>query len=89
MRRLSDFSYEENKKVNDDFSDTVIPSADKYDGLSRDQLLDALKRAVISAKRSDSYSAETIEDFCNFVTPMLDDDAKARLTEIMSVLENE
>lgn len=89
MRQLKNFSGPSDKNVNSDSSDPVIPSIDKYDGLTREQLLDTLKRAVFSAKRDDSYDPETIEDFCNFVSPMLDDDGKERLKEVMSLLEEQ
>ena len=89
MRQLKNYSGNGDKKEEVAFSDAVIPSADKYEGLSREQLLETLKRAVRSAKSSDSYSAETIENFCNFVTPMLDDESRARLVEVMSMLDGE
>ncbi|MCH5351506.1 MAG: hypothetical protein J1F39_06040 [Clostridiales bacterium] len=89
MRQLKNYSIGEDKKESNDISEPVIPSAEKYDGLTREQLLEALKRAVLSAKNNDSYSAEQIEDFCNFVTPMLDEEGKARLTEVMSIIDED
>ncbi|MCH5158429.1 MAG: hypothetical protein J1F33_04425 [Clostridiales bacterium] len=87
MRQLKNFSANDGNNDNDG-TDPVIPSADKYEGLSREQLLEALKRAVVSAKNNDSYSAEQIEDFCNFVTPMLDEEGKKRLSEVLSVIDD-
>ncbi len=89
MRQLKNFTSSGDKKTESVTGEPVIPSVDKYDGMTRDQLIETLKRAVISAKRDDNYDPETIENFCNFVSPMLDDEGRARLKEVMSMLENE
>ncbi len=89
MRQLKNFNVSGDKKNENISGEPVIPSIDKYEGMSRDQLIDSLKRAVISAKRDEKYDPETVENFCNFVSPMLDDEGRTRLKEVMAMLENE
>ena len=55
MRSLKNFQSGEEKKEDGNVSISV-PSADKYDGLTREQLLETLKRAVMSAKSNDSLA---------------------------------
>ncbi len=67
--------------------DTSAPDLSKYDGMSHNQLVAELMRAVASAKSDGSFSQDRIDDFVNFISPELDEASRARLKELVGMIK--
>ena len=62
--------------------------AAKYAGKSEAELINTLMQTVNSAKADGSFSAESLDEFVGFVSPGLDEQARARLMGLVNMIKN-
>ena len=89
MRSIKDFGREENKKDNQTLREEVQSVAAKYAGQSEEELLNALRQNVASAKRNGTFSVEQLDGFVSIVSPGLDDAARQRLNALVEMIKAE
>ncbi len=61
--------------------------AKMYEGKSESELTDELMRSVEAAKQDGSFSKEAVEQFASRVAPMLNDEQRDKLGDILKMLE--
>ena len=83
MRQLRNFRATPTEKKD------IESAAKKYDGMSASQLNSELLRVVAEAKRNGTFSEETLDGFVDFVSSSLDDDSRARLSELVREIKSE
>lgn len=69
--------------------EAVENAASKYDGMNEEQLLGELYKSVAAEKQNGTFSASTLDEFVSFVSPSLDEKARARLTELVRMIKNQ
>lgn len=79
MRQLKNYKSSDAQK-------SEVPDFSKYEGLTHDELMNELLRAVASSKSDGSFSGEQIDDFVSFVSPELDEALRARLNELVGLI---
>lgn len=63
------------------------PQSSKYDGMNEAQLMQELMKNVSAAKSDGSFSAAQLDEFVSFVSPNLDESARAKLAELVSMIK--
>lgn len=86
MKSIRDFKPEEKKKS--EIDETAHELYEKYSGLSEDQLMTELMRAVASGRRDGTFSESQLDEFVGFVSPSLDDDARKKLENLVKTIKN-
>ncbi len=61
---------------------------EKYAGMDENELRSELIRQVASAKSDGTFSPEQIDEFVEIVSPNLDDEARAKLMELVSMIKS-
>ncbi len=61
---------------------------EKYAGMDESELRSELIRQVASAKSDGTFSSEQIDEFVELVSPNLDDEARAKLVDLVNMIKS-
>ncbi|MDE6402075.1 MAG: hypothetical protein K2L54_05610 [Clostridiales bacterium] len=70
-----------------DIKSEAATLSQKYAGKSESELMHELMQTVTAAKSDGSFSAQRLDEFVEFVSPSLDDESRARLSHLVSMIK--
>lgn len=85
MQDFNQYSQNNNSKKN--LADMVTEISQKFDGKSQNDLLKAIYKQAEEGKRAGTLTNADLDNFCAFLSPMLDEKKRKMLNKILSELK--
>lgn len=85
---MQDFNeYSKNASSQKNLAEMVMELSKKFDGKSQNDLLKAIYKQAEEGKRAGTLSNADLDNFCAFLSPMLDDKKRKMLNKILIELK--
>ena len=84
MKQLKDFKPEQTQTQDSEVLDQAMG---KYKDMNEEQLIAELMNAVKAAKADGSFDEEALQNFFDLVSPVLGDDQREKLHNLISVIK--
>ena len=85
MQDFNQYSQNNNSKKN--LADMVTEISQNFDGKSQNDLLKAIYKQAEEGKRAGTLTNADLDNFCAFLSPMLDEKKRKMLNKILSELK--
>ena len=77
----------EQERVGDSQEENIRKKVDYYSSMNENQLYDELFKEVVKGKQNGTLTREGLMNFYNMVTPMLNEQQRVKLDEIIKKLD--